>query len=70
VPLVARKKHTRLKQKISERGLTYRQLSQITGIPLGSLCAKIGGYAAFSSREAGLICQALDIPAEKLFIFF
>lgn len=67
---MARKKNTRLKAALAERGITYRELSAMTGIPMGSICPKMGGHAAFSSREAHLICKALGIPEGDIFLFF
>lgn len=64
------KENKRLKLRIAERGLTYRRIAERTGIPLGSLCAKLNGYAQFNGREATLLCKALEIPAGDLFLFF
>lgn len=60
----------RLKERMAQRGITYRDICDLTGIPLGSLCTKINGYAQFNGREASLLCKALDIPAGEIFFFF
>lgn len=55
------KRYTRLKQLIIDKGMTYKTLSELTGIPLGTLCTKINGYGRFTTREAAYICRALGI---------
>ena len=62
--------NSRLKKRIAQRGMTYRNICELTGIPLGSLCSKINCYAQFSSREASLLGKTLDISTGKFHLFF
>lgn len=60
----------KIKGRITEKGESYRSLSQKTGISLNSLSNKINGYYLFDISEAARICSVLDIPSSEIANFF
>lgn len=60
----------KIKGRITERGESYRSVSQKTGISLNSLSNKINGYSLFDLNEAANICAVLDIPQNEIANFF
>lgn len=60
----------KIKGRITEKGETYRSVSEKTGISLNSLSNKINGYSLFDLNEAAKICAVLEIPQTEIAIFF
>lgn len=60
----------KLKGRFRELGLSYRKISEKTGIPLNSLNDKVNGYTQIGLEDALLICQVADISIEDIPIFF
>ena len=60
----------RVKGRITEKGETYRSVSEKTGIPLNSLSNKLNGKSLCDIIEVSKLCCVLDIPAEEIPIFF
>lgn len=60
----------KLKGRFRELGLSYRDVSTATGIPLNRLNDKVNGYSQVGLEEALQICQAANIAIEDIPIFF
>lgn len=60
----------KIKGRITEKGESYRSVSQKTGISLNSLSNKINGYSLFDLNEAAKLCAILDITQDEIAIFF
>ncbi len=60
----------KIKGRITEKGESYRTVSEKTGIYLNSLSNKINGYYLFDINEAARICSVLDIPPAEIANFF
>ena len=60
----------KIKGRITEKGETYRSVSEKTGISLNSLSNKINGYSLFDLNEAAKICAVLEIPQTEIANFF
>ena len=62
--------HKQLKDRIRQKGYTYRKLSKLLGLSNSALYKKLNGYTEFDIVEAGAISAILDIPPEDIHIFF
>lgn len=60
----------KLKGRLRELGLSYRDVSKKTGIPLNCINDKVNGYSQIGLEDALLICQVADISIEDIPIFF
>lgn len=60
----------KLKGRFRELGLSYRSISNQTGIPLNRLNDKVNGYSQVGLEEALVICKVADIAIEDIPIFF
>ena len=61
---------SKLKGLMREKGITYRGLSDIIGVPLNSLNNKLQGHTLFDIIEVSKVCAALDIDSSEIPIFF
>lgn len=60
----------KVKGRIREKGLSYRELSRIMGIGVNTLNDKLNGYSSIYLDEAVTICENLDISLSEIPIFF
>ena len=60
----------KLKGKFRELGLSYRKISDDTGIPLNRLNDKLNGYSQVGLDEALLLCEEAKISFDEIPIYF
>lgn len=61
---------SKIKGKITEKGMSYRKLCKAIGISLNCINDKLNGYSLFYIDEAVTICKILDIPISEIPYFF
>lgn len=59
-----------LKGLMTEKKVTYRELSDKSGISLSALNNKINGYSVFNIDELSSIVEILDIDANEIPKYF
>lgn len=64
IPVVATHPGELLKDELKERGLSQKQLSEMTGVKASVISETISGKRAMSLNFAVALDKALDIPAE------
>ena len=60
----------KIKGKLREEGLSYREASAITGISVGRINDIVNGYQQAYANEAIAICDIAKIPYSDIPIFF
>lgn len=60
----------KIKGKLREEGLSYREASSITGISVGRINDIVNGYQQAYANEAIAICDIAKIPYSDIPIFF
>lgn len=60
----------KLKGRMKENRVTYRQLAEDACMSLSTLCFKINGQRAFATDEIEQICKILRIPTEEIAEYF
>lgn len=60
----------KLKARIIEQGFTQETLAPVIGMSASTLGRKIKNSADMTLREVEVICEALDIPREKILEYF
>lgn len=60
----------KLKGRITEKGETYRSISEQSFIPINSLSNKINGHYLFDINEVAILCNLLDIDAKQIPDYF
>lgn len=62
--------YTKLKEKISNSGLTQEQVAKSLDISKGAFSQKINGTVAFSQDDVIEISKLLKIPKTKIYDYF
>lgn len=62
--------YTKLKDKISDCGLTQEKVAKALNISKGALSQKINGIVAFSQDDVVAISKLLKIPKTKIYEYF
>lgn len=62
--------YSKLLGRIRECGFTQESLAKRIGIAKSSMCLKLNNKANFTHPEVFLICEALNIEAGKIGVYF
>ena len=62
--------YTKLKERISNNGLTQEQVANALKISKGAFSQKINGSVAFSQDDVINISRILKIPKTKIYDYF
>jgi len=61
---------TALKGLLTEKKMSYAQLSTLTKISISALNNKINGYSSFDSSEVDKLVQVLGISMDSVLVYF
>ena len=62
--------YSKLSGRIKEKGFTQETLAKHIGITPGSMSEKLNNKSFFKQMEIFMICQALDIPFDRIGEYF
>ena len=62
--------YSKLLGRIKEKGFTQETLAKHIGITPGSMSEKLNNKSFFKQMEIFMICQALDIPFDRIGEYF
>lgn len=62
-------KYSKLKGKMTEKGMTLRKLSRLTGISISTLSDKFNGKSEFKVSEIQKISDILNLDSVEVYFF-
>lgn len=63
-------KYRKLRGRLTEMGMTQKNLADALGITVQTLSAKINGHRDFKLPEVRTVCTVLNIAPSDIAIFF
>lgn len=62
--------YSKLKGRIKEKAGTQEELAKKMNVSSASISYKLSGRTQFSQKDIKRLCEILDIPADKIGVYF